>query len=861
MPKSYPDFPHHTQIAAYFDSYVDHFGFRDRIRFETSVERAERGPHGGWTLTLHDGSVERFDALLVANGHHWNPRWPEPAFPGSDTFAGEQLHAHSYVDNELFRGRDALVLGIGNSAMDIAVEASYVADRTVPRRAPRRVDHPQVRLRQARPTSSRRTRACRSRSASGSSSSIIRLNVGDLDAVRPAQARPPLRRGAPDGLRAPPRPHPARHDHAQAEHRAPRRRVRRVRRRHARARRRRRLLHGLQDHVPVLRRGPHLRARQPHRAVPPRLPPRARRRLAFVGLLQPLGAIMPLPRRRGSGSPTTCAASTRCRRPPSCASDIRRDQAAMRKRYVASKRHTIQVDFDDYLHALQRERRAGAQRARAAASACPCPAAPAPRRRRCPRDASPPPPPTAAGARPRSRPTARRSSPRRARSSPRSATARPACATSSGAPTWPPAPSTTTSPTRSRCSARSSTTSPSRRAGACARPGRTRRSLRGVRRRGLPRLLRLHRRGPGDVRAHAPQRGHDPRDVRRARARRRHRRAARRPASAGVAAGAIPPHDTELMAAAMVGAGIEVGVKMVERDRATSRPPCGSSRACSSAGSTAWAAERRRRTAPCSAATRGWLACWDSDAPHHLRAPLAFPERTLRKERPPSCDDCCSRSPSLLALLAVPSSASAAFTLGVSDQQAGTFDNPLFKPLKFRAARYIAPYDAMSSPEDEARLRAWMAGARRANQQHPALAGALPAPRPRAPAAVGRRVHARAAQDQARVPVHPRVLALERGQPLPVAHARRRPADLRQAEAPGRVLLRVAARVRRGRRSSASTCSTSRTSTRRSPSCASSCASPSHARRSSASTTTPTPTASPRRARSACCAPGAATCG
>ena len=32
--------------------------------------------------------------------------------------------------------------------------------------------------------------------------------------------------------------------------------------------------------------------------------------------------------------------------------DIRRDQAAMRKRYVASKRHTIQVDFDDYLHAL-----------------------------------------------------------------------------------------------------------------------------------------------------------------------------------------------------------------------------------------------------------------------------------------------------------------------------------------------------------------------------------------------------------------------------------------------------------------------------------------------------------------------------
>jgi len=35
MPKQYPDFPHHSQIAAYFDSYVDHYGIRDAIQFET----------------------------------------------------------------------------------------------------------------------------------------------------------------------------------------------------------------------------------------------------------------------------------------------------------------------------------------------------------------------------------------------------------------------------------------------------------------------------------------------------------------------------------------------------------------------------------------------------------------------------------------------------------------------------------------------------------------------------------------------------------------------------------------------------------------------------------------------------------
>src|SRR3954454_15131936 len=51
MPRDYPDFPHHTQIARYFDSYVDHFGVREAIRFETGVEHAARRPDGVWEVT------------------------------------------------------------------------------------------------------------------------------------------------------------------------------------------------------------------------------------------------------------------------------------------------------------------------------------------------------------------------------------------------------------------------------------------------------------------------------------------------------------------------------------------------------------------------------------------------------------------------------------------------------------------------------------------------------------------------------------------------------------------------------------------------------------------------------------------
>src|SRR3954467_12592926 len=70
----------------------------------------------------------------------------------------------------------------------------------------------------------------------------------------------------------------------------------------------------------------------------------------------------------------------------------------------------------------------------------------------------------------------------------------------------------------------------------------------------------------------------------------------------------------------------------------------------------------------------------------------------------------------LLVMLAVPATGHA-YTLGVSDQQASTFTNPLFAPLKFKAARYITPYDVMDSPSDLAAARAWITAAEAANQR------------------------------------------------------------------------------------------------------------------------------------------------
>src|SRR5205807_8985171 len=69
MDERYPDFPHHAEIKQFLGEYSERFDLRDRIRFNTPVERAERLQGGGWRITTSDGEEHGFDALLVCNGH------------------------------------------------------------------------------------------------------------------------------------------------------------------------------------------------------------------------------------------------------------------------------------------------------------------------------------------------------------------------------------------------------------------------------------------------------------------------------------------------------------------------------------------------------------------------------------------------------------------------------------------------------------------------------------------------------------------------------------------------------------------------------------------------------------------------
>ena len=127
MPHDYPDYPSHSLIYSYFQDYAKQFGIYEHIQFKTAVQHVEPEPDGTYEVTLSDGRQIHYDSVMVANGHHWSERWPDPEYPGQKQFKGIQFHAHHYVDPEKphnLVGKNVLVVGMGNSAMDIATEIS-----------------------------------------------------------------------------------------------------------------------------------------------------------------------------------------------------------------------------------------------------------------------------------------------------------------------------------------------------------------------------------------------------------------------------------------------------------------------------------------------------------------------------------------------------------------------------------------------------------------------------------------------------------------------------------------------------------------------------------------------------------------
>ncbi len=366
MPEEYPNYAHHSQVWKYFRDYADRFGVRERVTFNTGVERATRREDGLWQVELDSGERRLYDALFVCNGHHWDPRWPEPPFPG--TFDGEVIHSHYYRDAEPFRGKKVVTVGMGNSAMDISVECSYVADKVFLSHRRGAWILPKYVL--GKPVDQWAIPWLPWRAARFLMTQLVILQCGRVENYgiqKPDhglfEAHPSISTAVLDRIAhgdIVPKPNIA---ELQGD--------------------RVRFDDGSVEEVDVIVYCTGYKVSFPFFdaefiSAPDNDLPLYKRmfkpdidNLFFIGLFQPLGAIFPIAGVQAELAGEYLAGRYALPAKEQMAAEMERERTAMFRRYVKSKRHTMQVDFDAFLRGLKREMRRGARRAKAAGNALP----------------------------------------------------------------------------------------------------------------------------------------------------------------------------------------------------------------------------------------------------------------------------------------------------------------------------------------------------------------------------------------------------------------------------------------------------------------------------------------------------------
>ena len=274
MPTSYPDFPHHTHIREYFNDYVDHFGLRPQITFQTA--RRARRPTGGRlpgrsrSTPARRAPMTRCSSPTATTGIRAGPNPPSPARTRSPASSCTRTPTSTTPSSRA-----------GTSWSSAWATRRWTSPSSPPTSPPTPTS-PRATAPGSSPSTCSANRSTSCPTTRASPSSIRQRMIHQV--IKPYTGNPE-RYGLPKPDHKFGEAHPTvsgrildriahgtitpKPNIAALEGRAGA-----LHRRQHRRRRRRRLLHRLQDHLPVLRPRPRVRARQPHRAVPARLPPR-----------------------------------------------------------------------------------------------------------------------------------------------------------------------------------------------------------------------------------------------------------------------------------------------------------------------------------------------------------------------------------------------------------------------------------------------------------------------------------------------------------------------------------------------------------------------------------------------------------
>jgi len=120
MKDSIADYPSHRELFEYFQDYANHFKLKEHFKFNAEVQSITRDADGNWDVTAN-GKTIKFAGIILATGTLHYPNLPE----SKGDYTGESFHSGMYKSPDVFKGKDVLIVGCGNSACDIAVDAIH----------------------------------------------------------------------------------------------------------------------------------------------------------------------------------------------------------------------------------------------------------------------------------------------------------------------------------------------------------------------------------------------------------------------------------------------------------------------------------------------------------------------------------------------------------------------------------------------------------------------------------------------------------------------------------------------------------------------------------------------------------------
>jgi len=138
---SMPNHPTTVQYVQYLEDYAEHFDLKSRIQFQCEIvtiqdyddskKKEEDDDSQGYWVEYRDlkqpqpivNKMEHFDVVLVCSGLHNTPHVPLDAISNHDKFQGQMLHSSQYKHASLFDHQRVLILGAGETAMDVALRA------------------------------------------------------------------------------------------------------------------------------------------------------------------------------------------------------------------------------------------------------------------------------------------------------------------------------------------------------------------------------------------------------------------------------------------------------------------------------------------------------------------------------------------------------------------------------------------------------------------------------------------------------------------------------------------------------------------------------------------------------------------